>query len=136
MVMRAETVEIDGIYYYLITKGKAAEVMGHPDGYSGSVVIPESITYEGEEYCVTSIGDLAFASCPSLTSATIPNSVTSIGKSAFWQSSGLTSIIIPNSVTYIGDEAFAECSGLTSITISDNVTSIGKSTFWGCTSSL
>ena len=93
MLASAENVEIDGIYYYLITKGEVAEVNGHPDGYSGSVVIPESITYEGAEYSVTSIGAAAFASCPYLTSVTIPNSVTSIGKSAFSSCSGLIRLV-------------------------------------------
>ena len=66
MLASAENVEIDGIYYYLITKGEVAEVNGLPDGYSGSVVIPESITYEGAEYSVTSIGKSAFSSCSGL----------------------------------------------------------------------
>jgi len=106
MLASAENVEIDGIYYYLITKGEVAEVNGHPDGYSGSVVIPESITYEGAEYSVTSIGAAAFASCPYLTSVTIPNSVKSIGWTAFYGCSGLTNVNIPNSVTGIGGYAF------------------------------
>ena len=64
---------------------------------------------------VTSIGDVAFYNCSSLTSVTIPNSVTSIGSSAFSGCSGLTSIDIPNNVTSIGTDAFHNCSGLTSV---------------------
>ena len=51
--------------------------------YSGNVVIPESVTYNGSSYSVTSLGNMAFRDCTSLTSVTIPNSVTSIGNSAF-----------------------------------------------------
>ena len=68
------------------------------------------ITFEGP---VTSIGDMAFAKCSSITSITIPNSVTSIGNDAFCSCSGLTSITIPNSVTSIGNGAFYDCSALT-----------------------
>ena len=80
----------------------------------------------------TSIGDMAFVDCSSLTSVTIGNSVTSIGRWAFSGCSGLTSVTIPNSVTSIGDYAFVNCSGLTSMTIGNSVTSIGNSAFGGC----
>ena len=69
--------------------------------YTGSVTIPEKVTYNGKTYSVTSIGDYAFWYCSGLTSITIPNSVTSIGDYAFYYCSGLTSVTIPNSVTTI-----------------------------------
>lgn len=47
----------------------------------------------------------------------IPDGVTSIGNMAFYWCSSLTSITIPDSVTSIGDSAFYECSSLKSITI-------------------
>ena len=100
--------------------------------YVGNIIIPESITYSGATYSVTSIGDYAFSSCSGLTSVTIPNSVTSIGYRAFYGCSGLTSVTIPNSVTSIGVRAFEGCSGLTSVTIGNSVTSIGSSAFSGC----
>ena len=79
----AYDVKIDGIYYNLISKGKTADVTYGEEKYSGEVVIPSSITVEGKEYTVTSIGNSAFYECSSLTSVTIPNSVTSIGERAF-----------------------------------------------------
>ena len=103
--------EVDGIYYNLI-KAKVAEVTYKDDNYnsySGEVVIPEKVAYEGVEYPVESIGNHAFQKCSSLTSVTIPNSVTSVGSDAFNGCSGLTSITIPNSVTSIGSGAFSGC---------------------------
>ena len=128
----AYDVEIDGIYYNLISEGKTAEVTYGGEEYSGEVVIPSYITSEGKEYTVTSIGKKAFYGCSDLTSVTIPNSVTSIGVEAFQSCSGLTSITIPNSVTSIGDDAFHGCTGLTSITIPNSVTSIGRYAFKNC----
>ena len=99
--------------------------------YSGltSVIIPETVTYNGITYSVTSIGDMAFAGGSGLTSVTIPNSVTTIGWMAFDGCSGLTSITIPDGATTIGGQAFYYCSSLTSITIPNSVTSIGNYAF-------
>ena len=127
----AYDVKVDGIYYNLISKSKTAEVTSGEDKYAGDVVIPSSITSEGKEYTVTSIGNEAFYQCKGLTSVIIPNSVTSIGESAFYFCSSLTSITIPNSVTSIGSSAFAHCS-LTSVTIPNSVTSIGDGAFAWC----
>ena len=126
----ADVVEVDGIYYD-ISENNATVTYGDNE-YSGDIVIPESITYNGSKYSVTSIGELAFIYCSGLTSIAIPNSITSIGKSAFEGCSGLTSVTIPNSVTSIGESTFFKCSGLTSITIPNSVTSIGDFAFSYC----
>ena len=117
-----EVVNTDGkkIYYNWINDGKELEVTHNQinwNSYSGDVVIPETVLYEGNEYHVTSIGGRAFNEC-SLTSITIPNSVTSIGGSAFERCS-LTSITIPNSVTTIGQYAFDGCYALKFVHITD-----------------
>ena len=103
----AYDVEVDGIYYNLISKGNVAEVTYGDNQYEGDITIPSSINVNEVEYSVTIIGR-AFSYCSGLTSVTIPNSVIIIGD-AFSGCSGLTSITIPNSVTSIGDYAFFEC---------------------------
>ena len=122
ILANAETVEIDGIWYNIISKAKVAEVTRNPnssDLYSGSIEIPPSVNHNDVDYSVTSIGENAFYQCYGLTSVTIPNSVTSIGNLAFFNCSGLSTINIPNSVTSIGFDAFQECNGLTSVQITD-----------------
>jgi len=109
--------EIDGIYYNFSGDEATVTSGNFSYSYSGSIIIPESVTYEGKTYSVTSIGLSAFDGCSGLTSITIPNSVTSIGIKAFWNCFGLTSITIPNGVTNIGSDAFSGCRGLTSIVV-------------------
>ncbi|MBR5803496.1 MAG: leucine-rich repeat domain-containing protein, partial [Bacteroidaceae bacterium] len=133
MLVSAQTkVQIDGIWYNLISKAKQAE-MTWGENYSGSITIPATVSYDGVEYSVTSIGESAFRFCSSLTSITIPEGVTSIELYAFDGCTSLTSITIPKSVTKIGEYAFNDCSSLASITIPEGVTSIGYKAFSGCT---
>ena len=135
MVASADAVEIDGIWYNLVSIATQAEVTKNPDNlskYTGDIVIPESVTYNDVNYSVTSIGSSAFYSCKGLISVTIPNSVTSIGSGAFEWCLGLNSVTIPNSVTSIGDYAFDNCSALTSVAIPNGVTNIGKGAFQSC----
>ena len=132
----AYTAEIDGIYYYFYSyvENKTATVTYESSNkYSGDIIIPEKVSYDGVEYSVTEIGISAFKGCTGLTSIEIPNSVTEIGDEAFYGCTGLTTIEIPNSVTEIGGAAFYGCTGLTSIEIPNSVTSIGSSAFYGCT---
>ena len=132
----AYDVEVDGIYYYLDSSSKTAEVTYKTtayNSYTGSVTIPEKFVYEGVEYAVTSIGMRAFRDCGNLTSVTIPNTVISIGDYAFAACS-LEDITIPNSVTSIGNSAFEGCISLMSFIIPDRITSIGDYTFYKCIS--
>ena len=162
-VASAHDFEVDGIYYNITNSAtKEVEVTFQGNSstlyyeYTGNVVIPESVVYNGVTYNVTAIGYDAFRSCSGLTSVEIPNSVTSIGSSAFNGCYYLTSIEIPNSVITIGGDAFKNTSWYdehpdgavyagkvfykykgtmpenTSIVIKEGAISIAASAFSGC----
>ena len=121
----AHDFEVDGIYYKISSyTNNAVEVTYKGDSkysanYTGSVVIPESITNNEITYSVIGIGYYAFRNCDSLTSIEIPNSVKNIRNEAFYGCAGLTSITIPNSVTSIGQSAFDGCYGLKEVHTND-----------------
>ncbi len=95
---------------------------------SVSITIPSTVTIDGIEYKVTSIGYHAIYEDSHVTEIVIPNTVTYIAKNAInaWK---LSHLEIPNSVTYIGNEAFYNCSSLISIEIPSSVTYIGRNPF-------
>ncbi len=112
-------VQIDGIYYSFYSSSETAKVTNSKDGspkdYSGDVVIPKEVTYDGKTYPVTEIGEYAFDGCTGLTSVTFPESLTSIGVYAFRGCTGLTSVTFPESLTSIKIFAFYGCTGLVNL---------------------
>ena len=110
----AHDFKVDGIYYNISGDEAIVTYRGNDSWeynyeYSGDVIIPSSVSYNGKNYSVTSIGVAAFSECSGLTSVEIPNSVTYISSWAFSNCSSLTSITIPASVTWINNEAFYKC---------------------------
>ncbi|MBQ5778465.1 MAG: leucine-rich repeat domain-containing protein [Paludibacteraceae bacterium] len=141
MSLWASETSVNAIWYDFDNESKTASVTyrgyglwDYSDEYTGEVVIPSTVTYEGEEYSVKSIGDDAFFECSSLTTITLPEGVTEIGRGAFGYCTSLTSITLPEGVKSIGDDAFFECSSLTSITLPEGVTEIGRGAFANCSS--
>ena len=91
------SITVDGMYYNITSESdKTCEVTnsgsGFGNSYSGNVVIPESIQYNGNTYSVTAIGNEAFYFCNSLTRVDIPASVKTIGSGAFDLSTKLNTI--------------------------------------------
>ena len=119
---------VGGIKYETVTS-TIAGVISQDGGYTGSIIIPSTVTYNSKTYNVTRISSKAFANCDGLTSIEISYGVKYIGESAFCGCSYLESVVIPNSVTEIGNDAFWGCSNLSAIVIPNSVTKIGSRAF-------
>lgn len=141
MASAQNNVPIDGMWFNINKAENFAEVTNEDykawergGSYSGDVVIPSSVVYEGVTYPVTTIGTSAFGHCAGVTSITIPTSVTMLGSGCFEFCTSLKTIEIPTSVTFIGTDVFYGCSALESITIPNSVNTIYSQAFRKCSS--
>ena len=142
--MQAAWVDINGIYYELVSQTKEA-IVARSAKSSGKVIIPAAVEHEGTTYSVTSIRERAFEDYSRLTSVTIPNSVTSIGENAFTGCSGLTSVHISDIASWCNikfkygsnpllyaHHLYLNGEEVKDLVIPNSVRSIGERAFCGC----
>jgi len=127
---------VGDLIYRVNNDNVSVTVIGHVDGYNaqGPLNIPESVSYGGHNYAVTTIGTSAFLYCFYLTSLSLPNSVTTIEGDAFSYCTGFTGdLVIPNSVTTIESGAFFTCYSFDGdLVLGTGVTTIGNWAFNSC----
>ena len=125
----AQTFQVGELYYNITSSSEPYTVEvtfqneWSSDNYAGltTATIPETVTYNGTTYSVTSIGNSAFSGCSSLTFIDTGNGVTRIGGMAFSDCTSLASINIGSRVTDIGYGAFMNCTNLTSLFLPQSV---------------
>ena len=121
--------------YFQIENGEAEatfQTYGMPNygsSIAGTLIIPDSVVYNGVMYPVTSIGYEAFHHSYYIDTLILPNTITEIKQEAFSACSNLASVAIPNSVTTLGWCSFAACHNLSDLTIGESVTTIGQQAF-------
>ena len=88
------TATIDGVRYEFNEPetGEATVLPSSNGNYSGEVFIPATVTYNGQEYTVTVIGNNAFKLCRNLTSVSMPYTIERLGDKAFFQCTGIITI--------------------------------------------
>ena len=123
-----ETVTVDNIKYY-IENGEAT-IAVQDENLSGDIVIPESISYNGNNYVVIRATNGAFQNTD-ITSIILPNSITALGNICFRFCHNLTSVKLPDNITSLGDETFMNCN-ITKLTLPNSITTIGQGCFYSC----
>ena len=109
MLAVADIVEIDGINYFLSSGSKTASVNRKDGGYTGDVVVPATVVYQGTTYDVTEVLSYAFSGNDELKSVTLPESIEKISDCVFFGAHGLETVSMPASITKWGDAVFAGC---------------------------
>ena len=107
-----QRVLVDGIYYNFdiakkvatVTYNGSDEPWNNPS-YSGDVVIPATVNYEGMTFEVLTIGQYAFFLAYEVTSVSIPEGVVRIETEAF-ADCGFKEITLPTSIQSIASYAF------------------------------
>ena len=93
-----------------------------PDYYKGHrkvagiLIIPSDVSFNGQRYTITAIGERAFSGCTGIRMVSFPMTVTTIGASAFYGCVGINDpVIIGENITYVGPSAFYGCSQLPAV---------------------
>ncbi len=118
-------VDESGASYAVIGTWFPYSRQGVATGYSGDLVIPETI----DGLPVRKIKDGCFTLCQSLTSVTIPSTCREIGDNAFNWCTSLTNVTIAEGTASIGAFAFSNCTSLASITFPKSLVYLGPGCF-------
>ena len=133
----------DGTFAYNINNDKqTVTVVANTNAYSGDLVIPATVTNEGQTYQVTEVGASAFKNCTRLYSIQFPEGLKIIGNNAFVGCTGLESVKLPNSLEQINYAAFKGCRLLERVDLGTGIKAIygnydgstGSGAFEDCTS--
>ena len=147
-----------GYFFYEFTSENTVE-LDYAEDEITQAVIPNTVTYKGKTYSVTSIGNHAFYGCESLAAITISDNLTHIDGQTFngtafykdpsnWEDGVLYlgncllatksdiagEYSIKAGTRIIDSSAFSNCGLLTAITIPNSVTTIEWEAFSYCTS--
>lgn len=133
----AAKMTINGINYETDDETLTATVKKYTKGspYTGEIVIPAEIEYNGTKYPVVATGANTFQDCTELTKVVLPESCVTIGRGTFSGCTALTEFPLPHTVISIGQNAFKGCSSITEAFIPAGCTAgLNVSEFGNCSS--
>ena len=129
-----KTVEVNSFVYLLDDETMTAEVTGLTSytgvlDDQGVLEIPASVTFEGSNYSVTSIGSNAFRDKTSIKQVKMPESIITIGEAAFSECK-FDAVNIPDGVQEIQRSAFSNNGWLQTVKIGKGIKTIAPNVFF------
>lgn len=126
-----EYTTIEDITYRIVEKAKSAEVYAVPSEKE-TVILPEKINYNGEEYLVSKIKSEAFGNHKALKKIVIPDNISTIEARSFYGCESLEAIDFPSSLKKIEPSVCYGCKELKSVKIGKSVIEIEADAFDEC----
>lgn len=150
-------VEVNGLSYLIDDVNSCAKVVGLSENFDAKqpVRIESFVSYNGNNYSVTSIDDSCFEGCSDLNLVIIPNSIEKIGARSFagsslkyvifehgskvdsiresaFENSSIEFIALPKSLAYVDRSAFANCENLLVLMIENPDLNVSADSFNNC----
>lgn len=143
MASYAYDFEVDGIQYNLLSlEDRTVEVAStvYVDQNQEELFIPASVTFNGKELKVVSIGDNAVSYVEYQAhyrekywkKIHLPATIETIGHAAFSNQKLLEEIELPESLISIGSSAFYYCDNLEKVSVNAVLKEVGYAAFCGC----
>ncbi len=123
-------VKVIGYYSLKAVKGGTSSSK-QPSKEVTNLIIPEYISYLGNKYYVTEIGDRAFQEFERLKTCTLSQRIKKIGAFAF-SGSSLTKVMFPSSLAELGEGAFSY-TNIKSVNLPATIKSLGDGALSGMT---
>ena len=126
----------NNIRYRVNEDNTSVTIVGPAEGVtlSGTQVFGNTVSYNGNTYNVTKIGNYAFNQCSGITVVSIQSPIEEVGDCAFSWCTQLNSVALPNTLKRIGYGAFGICPNmhLSTAGFPNSLEEIGDFAFWGC----
>lgn len=132
-------VETDGIAYryeVLVSRMNYVRITPVSDNQTvvGAITLPSTVSFQGDRFVVSQIGENAFRNYTNITSVVLPPTISVIEAAAFKNCISLASINTPQPLATIGNYAFDSCTNLRAFNLNASLSSLGDGCFRGCTS--
>lgn len=117
--VQAADFQVGNFFFNVISESAATCALTEPvgDKYTGDVVIPGTVEYDGRTWTVTEIGNRSFYYASGVTSLTLPNTVVSMRRGCITGCNSMTTMTLSENLEYIDTMAVSTCNKITELVL-------------------